>query len=645
MERTIPEATADRAGDGADGGQERSRKPLAMARATAIALIVLLAVFYAVTALNMAAINQQVELIKEHPYPVSVAAGRVETLLVQLETVSQRLLFVRTPEALDDVERSYAGVDVDLSAKLQFIVDRYTGQKEDALSLQRGYADLTKLQDEFVALCREEGTTDAEAQAFFDERIDPLVRNLLDQDLAILDGSTASFGGLYDTANRVGAQTLALMSVLMAAVLVALLIYTQLLARQRKAQECLYARLQDTLDQAQCANRAKSQFLSNMSHDIRTPMNAIVGLTAIADAHAEDPARVRDCLGKIKGASRHLLDLVNDVLDMNKIESGKVTIDEAGFRFSTLVNDFVFLAQPQVEESGLAFEADVDGLVHDDVVGDPMRINQLLLNLVGNAIKYTPAGSVRLGVAEEPSDCPGVGVYRFVVQDTGIGMSPEFLDKLFVPFERESNATTVRTEGTGLGMAIAKSVVDAMGGSISVKSAVGAGTTFTVRIPLKFQQGVAADGEGGAACACPGDDVAADPAFGRLRGRVLLVEDNELNMEIACELISQYGAEVEQAADGEQAAALVSQAQEGYYALVFMDMQMPRMDGIEATAAIVDEARRTGRRRPPIVAMTANAFNDDRQRALDAGMDGFTTKPINLAEIGRILGTYLDRSE
>lgn len=737
-----------------------------LSRITAVVLAVLMTAFFVITINNMMTISNRTDEIKSSPYPVSVAAGRVETLLVQCRTLSGRPLLSRSDEAVDALARSYDNVDEDMREKTAFIASEHDADPAAAQALEEGYADLDELQEQLVALARDPSVTDEEIRAFTDERINPAIEDLLGLDIGILDQSTASVEELYTVVTDVGMQTIAWAIVLMAGVTASVGAYLVLIRRNRKSEDKLRADLQEALALAQTASAAKSQFLSNMSHDIRTPMNAIVGLTSIAEAHLEEPEHVAVCLDRIKTSSRHLLSLINDVLDMGKIESGKIVLNEDRFSFPEFVNGIVTIAQPQAQEKHLTLDITIGNVQQENVIGDSMRLNQALINLVSNAVKYTPeGGTVRLSLTEEPSRRAGHHNYRFVVQDTGYGMTPEFVERLFDPFEREESAETKRIEGTGLGMAITKNVVDMMGGTIEVESAPGEGSTFTVVVPLVpvkdaeedfalgtleaarvlvvdddaqvvegtllilDELGLRGDAATSGAQAVslvasahderddfrfiivdwimPGMDgietvrriraeagdstpivlltaydwadiedearaagvsaFVSKPLFksrlhrvlkefadldgaggveqpraeGHVVGRVLLVEDNLLNREIASELIRTIGAEVEQAHDGQKAVEAAGAAPEGYFDLVFMDMQMPLMNGIEATRAIRAGERAAGRGRVPIVAMTANAFTEDREQALEAGMDGFMTKPIDLGKLRRVLEEYL----
>ena len=526
--------------------------------------------------------------------------------------------------------------------------------------------------------------------------------------------------------------------------------------------------LQSALESAKAASVAKSQFLSNMSHDIRTPMNAIVGMTAIAASHMEDQERVRECLRKINLSSQHLLSLINDILDMSKIESGKISLREEPFNFADLVAEVTELIRPQADADHLRMDISLLGVKDEMVIGDPLRIRQICFNILSNAVKYTmEGGRITVKVYQKNS---GHGEYRnyvFECMDTGLGMSPEFLDKLFLPFERVQDSTHSKTTGTGLGMAITRNIVDIMSGDIQVKSELGKGSTFTVTLPLRLQNAPQEEIPGewlGIHCLITDDDMqtcknvtellediglraefttegmravslaaqamdSMDPfelmiidwkmpdidgveitrRIRKIAGnevpiiiltaydwsdiedeareagvtaflakpfyrskicyllreleeeknpveykemgdsrdfqgkRVLLAEDNLLNREIARTLIEEMGADVEEACDGEEAVLKVSRSEEGYYSLILMDVQMPVMNGYEATKAIRNLDRKDAAR-IPIVAMTANAFEDDRQEALRSGMNDHFSKPIDVKALEKLLDQYLLRA-
>lgn len=529
--------------------------------------------------------------------------------------------------------------------------------------------------------------------------------------------------------------------------------------RQREA-------LQSALERAKAASDAKSSFLSNMSHDIRTPMNAIVGMTAIASNHTDDPERVRECLKKIDLSSRHLLSLINDILDMSKIENGKLSLREESFNLANLATDAVELVYPQVEEKRLEMNVRIIRMQNEAVIGDPLRIRQVYINILSNSVKYTPeGGSIRVELWQEKCMRTGYQNYVFRCADTGVGMDEEFLTKLFQPFERSQDSTSSRIAGTGLGMAITKNIIDLMNGDIQVESCPGRGTVFTVTLPLRPQdaqqeqapeewkgmRSLIVDDDlqtcesvaelleeiglrthfvttGTAAVECvaeakntsdpyglviadwkmPGMDgvetarrirkeigpeipivvltaydwieiendarsagvtafmskplyrsklcylfnelsgernplrqIGLADSFGDYSGkRVLLVEDNVMNREIARTLLEEMGTEVEQACDGEEAVEKVAKSGEGYYDLVLMDIQMPRMDGYEAAKAI-RAMDRTDVKKLPIIAMTANAFDEDVRAALRAGMNGHFPKPFDVNKLKELLYHYL----
>ena len=372
------------------------------------------------------------------------------------------------------------------------------------------------------------------------------------------------------------------------------------------------------MQQEAAANRAKRDFLFNMSHDIRTPMNAIIGYTTLAETNLTQPAKVADYLRKISTASQHLLSLINDVLDMSRIESGRVVLEQKPVHLPTLVQDVQDIIQSNVTAKGLSFTVDLAGVRDEDVVADPLRLQRILLNILSNAVKFTPSGgSITLRVVEKSGAGETVryGDYEFHVRDTGIGMSAEYQKHIFEQFSREETSTVSKTEGTGLGMPITKRLVEMMDGSIDLLSVQGQGTEFTVHLRLPL-------------CGAPKKETpVADPAFAGMR--LLVVEDNELNMEITTTVLEEAGFVVDQAVNGQAALEKIATAAPGQYALVLMDIQMPVMDGYEATRrirALPDPAKA----QIPIVAMTANAFAEDRENALVAGMNEHIAKPFDI---------------
>ena len=396
--------------------------------------------------------------------------------------------------------------------------------------------------------------------------------------------------------------------------------------------------LEDALAQAERASRAKSVFLSNMSHDIRTPMNAIIGFTTLALRCVDQKERVREYLNKIMASGNHLLSLINDVLDMSRVESGKLQLEEKPCSLPELLDELRGILQGEISAKHLNLSIDTADIVNGDVFCDRLRINQILLNLLGNAVKFTPSGgSITVRAAQTPCDQDGCGSYEFRVRDTGIGMSREFITRIFEPFERERTSTISGIQGTGLGMAITQKLVELLHGEISVESEQGVGTEFTLRLTFRLQAARPA-------CAVQSGpeegDGAPRPAVPRLEGRILLAEDNELNREIAVELLEEAGFRVDAAENGQAALEMLSAAPPDRYQLILMDVQMPVMDGYAATRAIrqLEDKRLAS---IPILAMTANAFEEDRRAAQACGMDGHIAKPIDVDHMLRTLESVL----
>ena len=525
--------------------------------------------------------------------------------------------------------------------------------------------------------------------------------------------------------------------------------------------------LQAAYDAADAANKAKTEFLSNMSHDIRTPMNGIIGMTAIAATHLDDKERVHDSLQKISQASKHMLCIINEVLDMSKIESGKVDLIEEEFNLSNLIDNLLSMTNEQINKHKHELSVSISGVIHEDVVGDSLRIQKVFTNLMSNGVKYTPdGGRIRLSITEKPSNNAKVGCYEFVFEDNGIGMSEDFLEKIFDPFARASDSRVNKIQGTGLGMPISRNIVRMMGGDIKVESRLNIGSRFTVTIYLKLQDtvetrhekfidlnvlvsdddklslesccgmledlGIKADGVSNGveavenvlvrhqmnqdyfACIIdwkmPGmDGIATTRAIRKAVGkdvpiiiisaydwsdieqeartaganafiskplfrsrlektfsalvceeehneqvpplielsnmeltgkRILLAEDNDLNAEIASEILEMTGVKVERAADGKEAVDMMNACKDGYYDLIFMDIQMPQMNGYDATRAI-RAMNRSYCKQIPIVAMTANAFAEDVQAAKTVGMNEHIAKPLDMKALAKALDRWI----
>jgi len=387
------------------------------------------------------------------------------------------------------------------------------------------------------------------------------------------------------------------------------------------------------------ASRAKTEFLLSMSHDIRTPMNAILGMAKIASAHLEDREKVAGCLYKIGLSGQHLLGIINSILDMNKIESGTLELAAEPFDIGELLDELLTITRPLAEGSNHTIVERRGELEHSAVRGDRGRLSQALMNIIGNAVKYTPrGGTIWLSASEDPEELPPAGaagerrrMYTFTIQDNGIGMSEEYLPRLFDPFTRARNSTSAKIQGTGLGMAITKRFIELMGGGIQVESKLGEGSRFIVTLPMPLQSQRDAELQAEQATI---EDFASLDLSGK---RVLLVEDNELNAEIAGEILGMTGLAVEYAANGQEAVDMVSACADGYYDLILMDILMPVMDGYEATRAI----RALGRKHLPIIAVTANAFQEDVRRARQEGMNGHLAKPLDMTQLMGVLRRWL----
>ena len=413
---------------------------------------------------------------------------------------------------------------------------------------------------------------------------------------------------------------------------------------EKKLEIAQQQRLDEAVEEARRANRAKTVFLSNMSHDIRTPMNGIIGMTAIAASHVDDRERVLDSLRKIGMASKHLLNLINEVLEMSKIESGKVELKDEPFNLAELVESLVSMMNPQIEARSHTLELQVEELEHRHVLGDSLRLQQVFTNLMGNSVKYTPDGGVlKLAVSEKSCDRAGCGCYEFVFEDNGMGMSEDYVQRIFEPFSRAEDQRVDKIQGTGLGMAITRSIVQMMDGDIQVESRLGEGTRFTVTVYLKLQEkGAENDGTDGTGWDSSGGDesLAGIESLDFSGRRALLVEDNDLNREIAMEILETAGLAVEEAVDGKEAVQQVSQHGDGYYDIIFMDVRMPRMNGYDATCAI-RAMEMSYCKTVPIVAMTADAFAEDVRAAKNAGMNEHVSKPLDFKHLGMVMRKLL----
>lgn len=420
--------------------------------------------------------------------------------------------------------------------------------------------------------------------------------------------------------------------VIVGLVLLMICLWTYFVYRKSKEEEQKQKQLLlEAAEKADAANKAKSTFLFNMSHDIRTPMNAIVGFTDIA-LHQNSVAEIHDSLEKVRESSKHLLSLLNDVLDLSRIESGKAVFFPEPVDITKLTDDVLAIMNGLLYNRDLKFEVYRERPKNPYVLADATRIREVLTNFLSNAVKFTKdGGTVTLDISSHPGEDDKHIVARYIVKDNGIGMSEEFQKKLFKPFSQEDDrGARTQYKGTGLGMAIAKEYVEMMGGSIAVESQKGVGTTFTVEIPLELtEQGIRQKQE--------------EPVHHDLTGvNVLMAEDNDLNAELATVMLEDAGMAVTRAFDGKEAVELFKNHPQGTYDIILMDIMMPNMDGHQAAKTI----RAMGTERPdaatiPIIAVSANAFAEDIKASLDSGMNGHVSKPLNMKEVTDTIAKYI----
>lgn len=421
-----------------------------------------------------------------------------------------------------------------------------------------------------------------------------------------------------------------------AIIMVLFVIFVVFISRLRKKSYLMLEKkneeLQAAIVRAERANQAKTEFLSHMSHDIRTPINGIMGMLSIAENNVEDMERQADCRMKIKTSANHLLSLINDVLDISKLESGDVELSSECFNLREILSSCAVIVDGQASEKNITLTTDFDEpekLPHEYFLGSPLHIKQILINIAGNAVKYNkPMGSVSFGCRELSED-NGIARICFEVADTGIGMEEEYLKHIFEPFTQEDSGARTNYQGSGLGMTITKKLVDKMGGTIQIESKPGEGSRFTVVLPLEITEDPDSDEE----------NASAEPLD--IEGRqVLLVEDNELNQEIAQYILMENGLDVTVAVNGKEAVDLFCQSEPYTYHIIFMDVMMPVMDGYEATRQI-RALDRPDASETPIIAMTANAFAEDVKAAMDAGMNEHMAKPIEPEAIAKVLARWL----
>ena len=384
-------------------------------------------------------------------------------------------------------------------------------------------------------------------------------------------------------------------------------------------------KLEASANEADLANKAKTDFLSTMSHDIRTPMNAIIGFTTIAKNNIDDKKRVEESLHKIDLASNHLLTLINDILDISKVESGKLSLVPQNISITSIVENLKNISQSMIKEKNINFSFNLENIEYEHLYADPLRLNQIFINILSNALKYTePGGSVCVNMSEEESIKDGCVKLIYQVTDTGIGMSPEFMANMYQPFSRETDSRVNSIQGTGLGLAITKQMVDLMNGNIDCESEVGKGTTFTVTLDISVLKQEKNTDNGKEKISFNEND------YSDLEGlNILVVEDHDINWEIISALLQMYGIKTVRAINGLECVEKLKMAQKGEYSLIFMDIQMPVMNGLDATRAIRN-LEDLDKRNIPIVAMTADAFSENITECLNAGMNGHIAKPVDI---------------
>lgn len=731
-----------------------------------IAICFCVVVYVVFTTHSIFTISRQINYVAEHPYKAMSEINKIRARVFEMNTYLP--IFISENENNLDGIRSVLRTSCQENEKSLKILDEiYLGNKEDLSELNGALDELKKALIQSVENSENSNMDRQAVQKYFDKEIEPI---RVKTDIAIqkvIDSADRRVLIIQESTDE-KAEAAIFYAVVIGLLMIVIVIYAYKLRNEYLINDELKRQqkiLQDALLVAQKANDAKRDFLSRMSHEIRTPMNAIIGMSAVAFNYLDDKKRTADCLSKITFSSKHLLMLLNDVLDMSKIENGKLNIRQELFDLKNLVTSLADINYGLATAKGLAFEIVISGFKDELLLGDSMRVNQILLNLLSNAIKFTPkGGSVRLEIRMLRSASDKIWL-RFIVKDSGIGMKKEFLEHLYEPFEQADNGIARKYGGTGLGMAITKNLVAIMDGTIEVESQEGAGTTFMVDLPFgvsKVDKKTAAEMEEMRVLVVDDDNDTCEHAAVLLKGmgvnvdwalngfeaiekvrsaceddgrcydvcfidwcmpeldgietarrmrryvgpdvliiiisaydwsgieeqakaagvnafiakpffasnlyntlltvsrkpelgfsavgnketydfggkKVLLVEDNELNMEIASELLKFVNLQVEHAENGKVAVDIFRNSKEKEYALIFMDIQMPLMNGYDA-ARCIRSSEHPVAGTIPIIAMTANAFNDDVQAAFDAGMNGHLAKPIDVEVLYKTIARYI----
>jgi len=731
-----------------------------------IAICFCVVVYVVFTTHSIFTISRQINYVAEHPYKAMSEINKIRARVFEMNTYLP--IFISETENNLDGIRSVLRTSCQENEKSLKILDEiYLGKKEDLAELNDALDELKKALIQSVENSENNKMDRPAVQKYFDKEIEP-IRVKTDTAIQKVIDSADRRVLIIQESTEEKAEAAILYAAVIGLLMIVIVIYAYKLRNEYLINDELKRQqkiLQDALLVAQKANDAKRDFLSRMSHEIRTPMNAIIGMSAIAFNYLDDKKRTADCLSKITFSSKHLLMLLNDVLDMSKIENGKLNIRQELFDLKNLVTSLADINYGLATAKGLSFEIVISGFKDELLLGDSMRVNQILLNLLSNAIKFTPkGGSVKLEIRMLRSASDKIWL-RFIVKDSGIGMKKEFLEHLYEPFEQADNGIARKYGGTGLGMAITKNLVAIMDGTIEVESQEGAGTTFMVDLPFgvsKVDKKTAAEMEEMRVLVVDDDNDTCEHAVVLLKGmgvnvdwalngfeaiekvrsaceddgrcydvcfidwcmpeldgietarrmrryvgpdvliiiisaydwsgieeqakaagvnafiakpffasnlyntlltvsrkpelgfsavgnketydfggkKVLLVEDNELNMEIASELLKFVNLQVEHAENGKVAVDIFRNSKEKEYALIFMDIQMPLMNGYDA-ARCIRSSEHPAAGTIPIIAMTANAFNDDVQAAFDAGMNGHLAKPIDVEVLYKTIARYI----
>lgn len=731
-----------------------------------IAICFCVVVYVVFTTHSIFTISRQINYVAEHPYKAMSEINKIRARVFEMNTYLP--IFISETENNLDGIRSVLRTSCQENEKSLKILDEiYLGKKEDLTELNDALDELKKALIQSVENSENNKMDRPAVQKYFDKEIEP-IRVKTDTAIQKVIDSADRRVLIIQESTEEKAEAAILYAAVIGLSMIVIVIYAYKLRNEYLINDELKRQqkiLQDALLVAQKANDAKRDFLSRMSHEIRTPMNAIIGMSAIAFNYLDDKKRTADCLSKITFSSKHLLMLLNDVLDMSKIENGKLNIRQELFDLKNLVTSLADINYGLATAKGLSFEIVISGFKDELLLGDSMRVNQILLNLLSNAIKFTPkGGSVKLEIRMLRSASDKIWL-RFIVKDSGIGMKKEFLEHLYEPFEQADNGIARKYGGTGLGMAITKNLVAIMDGTIEVESQEGAGTTFMVDLPFgvsKVDKKTAAEMEEMRVLVVDDDNDTCEHAVVLLKGmgvnvdwalngfeaiekvrsaceddgrcydvcfidwcmpeldgietarrmrryvgpdvliiiisaydwsgieeqakaagvnafiakpffasnlyntlltvsrkpelgfsavgnketydfggkKVLLVEDNELNMEIASELLKFVNLQVEHAENGKVAVDIFRNSKEKEYALIFMDIQMPLMNGYDA-ARCIRSSEHPAAGTIPIIAMTANAFNDDVQAAFDAGMNGHLAKPIDVEVLYKTIARYI----